>query len=147
MQAPWPLKGKIIVTSEYGQRTKPRPGFHHGIDLVSDDHIIYANLNGFAHVGWDPDGFGRYVMLVGVTPQGTIFQAIYGHMVEDLHVQASQPPVQNGQCVTRGQPLGIMDSTGDSTGPHLHFEFRTYQNRAFQSIDPRKIIIPEMKLS
>lgn len=142
MQAPWPVKGNIIVTSEYGPRTKPRPGFHYGIDLVSDQKEIYANVNGILRLGDDPDGFGKHIMLVGATPQGTIFLAIFGHL--DPHFPMG---IQSGKSVAKGEHIAIMDSTGDSTGIHLHFEFRVLQHRQFFAINPREIIIPTMALT
>jgi murein DD-endopeptidase MepM/ murein hydrolase activator NlpD len=59
--------------------------------------------------GWDPWGLGLHVRI----DHGNGYITIYGHM--------SRLDVSYGQEVDRGQIIGIMGSTGNSTGPHVHF--------------------------
>ncbi len=61
--------------------------------------------------GWN-GGYGKYVVIAH--PNGT--QTVYGHM--------SQVYVQYGQYVSQGESIGLSGNTGNSTGPHLHFEVR-----------------------
>jgi len=79
----------------------------------------------------------------------------YGNYVEVLHrddvvskyAHASQLIVQEGQKVLRGQKIGVVGSTGRSTGPHLHFE--VIRSKTF--IDPMRVLVtakekaPELK--
>ena len=79
----------------------------------------------------------------------------YGNYVEVLHrddvvskyAHASQFIVQEGQKVLRGQKIGVVGSTGRSTGPHLHFE--VIRSKTF--IDPMRVLVtakekaPELK--
>jgi murein DD-endopeptidase MepM/ murein hydrolase activator NlpD len=58
-------------------------------------------------------GYGCHVMI----DHGNGFQTLYGHL--------SQISVSAGQVVSQGQQVGVMGSTGRSTGPHLHFEIRS----------------------
>lgn len=60
------------------------------------------------------DRFGNYVII----DHGNGLQTLYGHMAQDSVV------VGNGDHVGRGQKIGVMGSSGISTGPHLHFEVR-----------------------
>ena len=65
--------------------------------------------------GWN-GGYGNYVIIQH--PNGT--ESIYGHMTKTT--------VYVGQAVEQGQPIGFSGSTGNSTGPHLHFEIRGAKN-------------------
>ncbi len=65
--------------------------------------------------GWN-GGYGHYVVISH--PNGT--QTLYGHM--------SSVAVHPGQEVLQGQLIGSVGSTGNSTGPHVHFEIRGAKN-------------------
>ncbi|MEI6553476.1 MAG: M23 family metallopeptidase [bacterium] len=91
---------------------------HNGVDLASfgGAHIpILAAADGVVIIsksgGWN-GGYGNYVVIKH--SNGT--QTLYGHMSENL--------VSAGSRVTKGQQIGRMGSTGQSTGVHLHFEVR-----------------------
>ena len=104
----WPLHGP--VTSEYGPRWG---GFHPGIDIAppygtpihaaKDGIVIFAGWNG---------GYGQFVIID------------HGNGVSTGYAHQSQILVSQGQAVNQGQVIGDEGSTGDSTGPHLHFEVR-----------------------
>lgn len=104
----WPVNGPI--TSGFGQRWGR---LHAGIDIgVGFGTPIGAAAGGIViHAGW----LGGYGNLVVIDHGGGLSTA-YGHQ------QAIY--VRNGQQVGQGQVIGEVGSTGNSTGPHLHFEVR-----------------------
>jgi murein DD-endopeptidase MepM/ murein hydrolase activator NlpD len=87
---------------------------HRALDIAASVGVpIYASDSGcISYAGWSNVGYGYMVMI----NHGNGFQTLYGHM--------SQYYVDAGQCVNRGAVIGAMGSTGNSTGPHLHFEIR-----------------------
>ena len=89
---------------------------HSGIDLaaVTGTPIFAANGGPILYAGWNRWGYGNTVV-IGHGP----FSTLYGH----LH----QINVRCGMRVNAGQPIGTVGNTGNSTGPHLHFEIR-YRN-------------------
>lgn len=136
----WPLAeyGTSYITSGYGPRTHPITGragvFHGGVDigiprtrwpgsssyngnpvhLRAADHgiVIFAGISGSLN-----HGYGRMVIVDhGQTTDGRGIATVYAHCHNIL--------VNEGQEVSRGEPLAIVGSTGSSTGPHVHFEVR-----------------------
>lgn len=110
----WPLTGPI--TSEFGWRSHPIFGgqrFHSGIDIGGDYGLpIHAAQGGIvSHAGWI-DGYGNTVMI----EHGGGIVTLYGHN-EGLAVDV-------GQYVNQGDVIAYCGSTGNSTGPHCHFEVR-----------------------
>ncbi len=104
------------------------PHFHTGIDLVEPfGSPIYAADDGVvALVGISSTGYGNYVVIAHSGGLDTL----YGHL--------STPLVKVGQSVTQGQPVGLEGSSGNSTGPHLHFELRINQ----RPVDPTPYLPP-----
>ena len=90
---------------------------HSGIDLASSTGtpILAANGGPILYAGWNSWGYGNTVV-IGHGP----FSTLYGHM--------SSLAVACGNTVSAGQVIGYVGSTGNSSGPHLHFEVR-YQNQ------------------
>lgn len=110
----WPLVGEI--TSEYGWRTHPIYGdsrYHSGMDIGGDygDPIIAAAAGIVTYSGWI-SGYGYAVII----DHGGGISTLYGHN-EAL-------AVAEGQTVSQGQVIAYCGSTGNSTGPHCHFEVR-----------------------
>ena len=111
----WPVPYTMNVTSGFG----PRWGTNHkGIDISSGGvygQPIVASASGTVIVadagGWG-GGYGTWVSI----DHGNGFSTVYGHM--------SSLCVSVGQAVQQGQVIGYVGSTGDSTGPHCHFEVR-----------------------
>ncbi|MCI1952410.1 MAG: peptidoglycan DD-metalloendopeptidase family protein [Clostridiales bacterium] len=111
----WPVPYTTNVTSGFG----PRWGTNHkGIDISSGGvygQPIVASASGTVIVadagGWG-GGYGTWVSI----DHGNGFSTVYGHM--------SSLCVSVGQAVQQGQVIGYVGSTGDSTGPHCHFEVR-----------------------
>jgi murein DD-endopeptidase MepM/ murein hydrolase activator NlpD len=104
------------------------PHFHTGIDLVAPfGSPVYAADDGIvALVGSSSSGYGNYVVIAHAGGLDTL----YGHLSTAL--------VKAGQLVTQGQPIGLEGSSGNSTGPHLHFELRIAQ----QPINPAPYLPP-----
>ena len=87
--------------------------FHSGIDLAAPlDTPVYAATAGLVTMHRERGGYGLYIIVVR-DPQ---LSTLYGHL--------DWPLVQPGDVVAAGQPIALMGSTGNSTGPHLHFEVR-----------------------
>ncbi|MEP6751914.1 MAG: peptidoglycan DD-metalloendopeptidase family protein [Candidatus Dormiibacterota bacterium] len=104
------------------------PHFHTGIDLVEPfaSPVLAADDGIVALVGSSTTGYGRYVVIAHSGGLDTL----YGHLSTAL--------VKVGQLVVQGQTIGLEGSTGNSTGPHLHFELRIKQ----QPIDPSPYLPP-----
>ena len=115
---------KLVLEPPYGGY----PHFHTGIDLVEPfGSQVYAADDGIvALVGSSSSGYGRYVVIAHSGGLDTL----YGHLSTAL--------VRVGQQVVQGQTIGLEGSTGNSTGPHLHFELRIKQ----QPIDPTPYLPP-----
>lgn len=112
------------VTSGFGMRRHPILGgyrAHNGIDLAAPMGTpIVASTDGVVQVaGWN-GGYGNFVAL----DHGGGVQTRYGHM--------SRIDVVEGQAVRKGDVIGLIGSTGRSTGPHLHYEVRVNG----QPVDP-----------
>ena len=110
----WPLGGPI--TSPFGWRVHPITGasrFHSGIDIGGDygDTIHAAGAGVVSYAGWI-SGYGYAVII----DHGGGISTLYGHNQALL--------VSEGQSVSQGQPIAECGSTGNSTGPHCHFEVR-----------------------
>lgn len=110
----WPISGPI--TSEFGWRTHPIFGsqrFHSGLDIGGDYGLpIHAAASGVViEAGWI-GGYGNTVMI----EHGSGIVTLYGHN-ESLAVSV-------GQQVNQGDVIAYCGSTGNSTGPHCHFEVR-----------------------
>lgn len=89
-------------------------GVHSGFDIACVEGTpILAAESGMVVLSQDTNyGYGRYVII----DHGNGMQTVYGHMNTRL--------CSYGQYVERGQIIGLVGSTGNSTGPHLHFEVR-----------------------
>lgn len=127
-----PLAGKGVFTSGYG----PRWGAHHdGVDIAAPIGTpIYATKAGkvtFAST-WDDGGFGYHT----VVDHGGGITSGYAHQ--------NRVGVRPGQGVAKGQRLGDVGNTGDSTGPHLHFQLGRGSNGGKYNYrtDPRSFGIP-----
>ena len=107
-QFAWPVNGGWISDVFISNRN------HMGLDIAADSGTnIYAADDGYiVTAGWNAGGYGNVVMIDHLNG----YQTVYGHM---SYVVATE-----GQYVTRGQLIGLVGSTGDSTGPHCHFEVR-----------------------
>lgn len=102
----WPTTSSIV--------TQYFTWYHNGIDIATPWGLamppIFACSGGtVVRAGWDPWGLGLMVQI----DHGNGYSTIYGHM--------SRIDVGYGQHVSQGQAIGVMGTTGRSTGPHVHF--------------------------
>lgn len=104
----WPAVGGHI-TSHMGERWGRQ---HKGIDIagVSDRSILVADNGKVTSAGWDSSGYGNKVEI----DHNNGYRTVYAHL-ESIDVSV-------GQTVEQGQKIGVMGTTGRSTGIHLHFE-------------------------
>lgn len=99
----WPAQG--IITTYFWQ-------YHPGIDIANVEGTpeLAADAGTVVFAGWG--SYGLYVEI----DHGNGFHTVYGHMSALL--------TRTGETVSPGEKIGLMGSTGRSTGPHLHFEIR-----------------------
>jgi len=112
----WPAPGYFTVTSPFGMRLHPIlkvQKMHTGIDLrvPSKSKVVAANAGKVIMSGWY-GGYGNVIMI----DHGGEIVTLYGHN--------SSLVVKNGSYVKKGQLIAYSGSTGNSTGPHVHFEVR-----------------------
>ena len=109
----WPTLG--VITTYFGE-VDPHlsPRGHAGLDIAAPQGtpIVAADEGEVLKAYWNNDGYGGLVIIGH--PSG--YETWYAHL--------SSFSVEKGQQVKRGQKIGLMGSTGFSTGPHLHFELR-----------------------
>lgn len=105
-----------ILTSSYGMRISPISGmekFHHGVDLAAPIGTpVYACRGGVVETCGKDNVYGNYIVL----RHDNNNQSLYAHL--------SKIEVTEGFRVERGNEIGLVGTTGMSTGPHLHFEMR-----------------------
>lgn len=119
----WPVPSSKRVSSPFG----PRWGRHHdGIDIAgrSGSHILATDSGVVVYAGSELGGYGNIIV---ISHSGGYF-SVYAHNKKNH--------VRRGQRVHRGQVIGLLGSSGRSTGPHLHFEIR----RDSQPIDPKRVV-------
>ncbi|NHN32249.1 M23 family metallopeptidase [Paenibacillus agricola] len=102
----WPVIGSK-VSSTFGYRWG---ALHKGIDLTSSNKTILASDTGKVSFTGNGGGYGNYIIIDHLNG----YKTLYGHLSS---IQTSV-----GQIVEKGEKIGIMGSTGNSTGVHLHFE-------------------------
>ncbi len=103
----WPVVGARL-TSSFGKRWGR---MHKGIDLVGNRKILASDDGKVVYAGYD-EGYGNHIII----DHQNGFRTLYGHL--------SKLNVVEGQIVEKGEMIGQMGSTGDSTGTHLHFEIQ-----------------------
>ena len=111
----WPVDGGEL-SSGFGYRYHPvtgAPGMHTGIDIAAPEGTpVAAAFRGTVYrIGYNTRA-GNYIIL----DHGGGMQTVYMHCYEIL--------VEEGMAVRAGETIALVGSTGDSTGPHLHFELR-----------------------
>ncbi|BDI17778.1 hypothetical protein ANSO36C_35800 [Nostoc cf. commune SO-36] len=124
----YPLSIPATITSVFGWRVHPITGnqrFHAGTDIgaPTGTPVLAAAAGQVETANW-LGGYGLTVTLNHKSAQ----QTLYGHMSEIF--------VQPGQWVEPGTVIGRVGSTGNSTGPHLHFEVRYLSPNGWVATDP-----------
>jgi murein DD-endopeptidase MepM/ murein hydrolase activator NlpD len=124
----FPIAGGSPITSAFGWRMHPISGqgrMHNGTDMGAPTGTpVLAAYDGVVTTAQLSGGYGLMVTLQHL--EGTQ-ESRYAHMSEIL--------VESGQQVARGQVIGRIGSTGLSTGPHLHFEWRHLTNEDWVAVD------------
>lgn len=118
----WPFPFASPISDGFGERAAPCYGcssFHNGVDFtpgggspiyaIADGVVTYAEVSDY--------GFGNHVRIVS-TINGDEVEALYAHM------QMNSSPLKIGDTVHVGDFVGLVGSTGTSTGNHLHFEIK-----------------------
>ena len=111
----WPCPSYNYIRSNYGYRTHPITGkvssFHKGIDIAaSSGNPVLAAASGTVVKSYMSSSYGNYIVI----SHGGGLMTAYAHLSRRL--------VSVGDTVSAGQQIGKVGSTGNSTGPHLHFE-------------------------
>lgn len=109
----WPAAGRV---------TQPFRTWHKGADIANHQGgtILAADSGTVTTTGWDKSGYGNKIVI----NHNNGYLTLYAHL--------SRIDVTVGQTVKKGDRIGMMGSTGRSTGTHLHFEIRTVNG----NIDP-----------
>lgn len=106
----------FTMSSGYGYRRDPVYGaqrFHEGLDFAAPTGTeVYATADGVVAVAERKGGYGNMIDI----SHGYNYLTRYAHLNSIL--------VEQGESVKRGQLIGLVGSTGKSTGPHLHYEVR-----------------------
>ena len=122
-----PVRG-YAVNSPFGLRRLPGQAArnHEGVDIAAPQGtgVFVAAEGKVLRTGYDPAGYGRFVEIRH--PNG--MSTLYGHL--------SRLDVATGDAVEAGARIGLVGSTGRSTGPHLHFEVR----RGERQVNPAKVM-------
>lgn len=121
-----PIDGTI--TSSFGLRTsenKNVAGYHTGTDIgAPKGTIIKASMGGIVTLVSSEGDYGKHIK-------------IRCNNITTLYAHCSKIYVKEGQIVAQGQAIGEVGTTGNTTGPHLHFEIRIDDSRF---VDPEEII-------
>jgi murein DD-endopeptidase MepM/ murein hydrolase activator NlpD len=115
----WPIDPSTPVGDGFGYRAAPCAGcstFHQGTDFGPGFGTpIAAIADGVVTGVGNPSGDLGVHAIIRHSIDGVVFSSVYGHMeYGSMHLVV-------GQTVTRGQLVGLVGGTGESTGPHLHF--------------------------
>ncbi len=110
----------------HGPLTQGYSSHHNGLDIgVVIGTPIHSTMAGkVVYAGWNTIGYGNLVIV-----QNGDYQTYYAHL--------SKIPVSVGQTVQAGDTIGLSGSTGNSTGPHLHYEIR-YKGK---NVDPTSLTL------
>ena len=115
------------VSSLFGSRESEYQnvtGYHTGVDLASEmGNTINASMEGIVELVSKEGDYGKHLK-------------IRCNNVTTLYAHCSNIFVKEGQIVAQGQPIAAVGSTGNSTGPHLHFEIRVDD----RFVNPSKVI-------
>lgn len=123
-----PVRG-FPINSRFGMRRlggERGARMHNGVDIAAPTGTaVYASAEGeILRIGRQPDGYGNFIEIRH--PNG--MTTLYAHL--------SRIDVASGDRVLAGERIGLVGSTGYSTGPHLHFEVRRYG----MQINPARVV-------
>ena len=139
----YPTPGFTIITTNFGEvynLVDPNGSAHTGTDIAGVDincTPIYAIQDGLVTTsGYSNYGYGNYIIINHgeCTDNNSSYISLYGH--------CSSLAVEEGENVKKGQLIGYVGTTGNSTGPHLHLEVRVNGTR----VDPL-MFFPEISFT
>ena len=132
MELIWPLPYKnCYISAYYGQY--PSGGEHHGLDICvrggTEGKNVVASADGTViSYGFNHWSMGNYI----------IIDHGYGLFTAYYHLQKLY--VEKGDRVKQGQVIGLAGHTGNTTGPHLHFEVRISRGGVITRVNPLKFV-------
>jgi murein DD-endopeptidase MepM/ murein hydrolase activator NlpD len=118
----WPAPDRFISGFDYSPETG-----HYAIDIGGQlNNGVFASDGGvIVYAGWNDYGYGNVVVM----DHGNGWQTLYAHL--------NSISVACGQSVSQGQVIGLLGTTGKSSGPHLHFEMRS---DTYGRVDPKNFL-------
>ncbi|WP_163970535.1 murein hydrolase activator EnvC family protein [Oceanobacillus halotolerans] len=130
----WPVNG--YITDYFGTRG----GTHYGMDVGNataksgGDVPIYAAADGVVSRAYYSSSYGNVVFITHIFGDEQ-YESVYAHM-------KYTPLVSSFQIVSKGQQIGVMGTTGDSSGPHLHFEIHSpsWNDAKSHALDPLQLL-------
>ena len=130
-----PLDGARL-SSNFGMRKHPISGYnkmHKGVDFAAPKGTpIYAGGNGIIEFAGNNGGYGKYIRI----RHNNEYKTAYAHL------SGFKKGISKGKRVNQGEIIGYVGSTGNSTGPHLHYEI-LFNNK---HINPLKLKLPAGKV-
>jgi len=147
LSKPLPGAGRTLINQRfpYGWDESGRLLLHNGVDIaeklgtpvlaVADGTVVMARSDMNAWYGWRCDWYGHLVVIeLDKVWHGQPIYVLYGHVLNLM--------VEEGELVTRGQPLAEVGFGGAATNPHLHLEVRVGQNEFGATRNPMLWIDP-----
>lgn len=126
LPADWPYGSGHFMWPTYGWLSQGFRVGHSAIDIAAPlgTPVTAADRGVVIRAGWSSVGYGNFVVI--------------DHQIDyiTLYAHLSEIWVEEGQIVAQGELIGAVGSTGNSTGPHLHFEIRDFGRR----IDPLSLL-------
>jgi murein DD-endopeptidase MepM/ murein hydrolase activator NlpD len=115
----WPYGSGNFMWPVYGWMSQGYRNDHRAIDIaaVTGTFVTAADRGVVIRAGWNEQGYGMFVVI----DHNIDYITLYAHLYEVY--------VKEGDIVDQGQIIGAIGSTGNSTGPHLHFEIRDFGRR------------------
>ncbi|MFT6807148.1 MAG: hypothetical protein ACJA01_000366 [Saprospiraceae bacterium] len=143
-----PLKSATILSGSYGE---PRTAhFHAGIDFkqrygIPQDTIFSVEEGNISRINIQPDGYGNAIYIDHPCGQTSVYAHLYelapnirkyiNEVMTRRKVYKIDRTLKSDEIlISKGEPIGVMGSTGRSSGPHLHFEIRNTKTE--KSINP-----------
>ncbi len=122
------------VSSTYGYRNETvfvdhQPQFHKGLDIATrrGEPVVSTADGKVVYAGYDEFGYGNLLVID------------HGYNLKTYYAHLSEIKVEKGSFVNRGQEIASVGNTGKSTGPHLHYEIRIFD----QSVNPENYIVDD----
>ncbi|GAB4512838.1 MAG: hypothetical protein Kow0047_24310 [Anaerolineae bacterium] len=125
----WPYGDGQFIWPVHGHITQPFSAEHRAIDIATEfgATVVAADTGTVIKAGWNDQGLGYRVVI----DHHIDYVTVYAHLSAVL--------VHEGEVVKKGQPIGVVGSSGNSTGPHLHFAIRDYGI----AVDPLALLPPQ----